>query len=174
MLKYLVSSYSGQLSIKAVGTIVGAVLLCLSLNIHAASKAPSFTLKDLGGQNISLDQFKGEVVYVDFWATWCPPCRKSFPWMEQMHKRYKDLGLKIVAISLDGKRGVIDKFLKDNPVSFMILQDPNGKIADAYKLKGMPSSYLIDRKGNIRITHAGFRDKDKAMLESSFKELLSE
>ncbi|MDH5328226.1 MAG: TlpA family protein disulfide reductase [Gammaproteobacteria bacterium] len=152
--------------------LIIVLLLLLSLGVQAA--APAFTLKDLNGQNVSLKQFKGEVVYLDFWATWCPPCRKSFPWMDQMHQRYKDLGLKIIAVSLDGKRDVIDKFLKENPVKFLILHDPDGKVADAYKLKGMPSSYLIDRQGNIRVTHAGFRDKDKSKLESSFKELLAE
>lgn len=149
-------------------------LFCLSLNAEAAKKAPDFNLKDLDGKTLNLANFKGEVVYLDFWATWCPPCRKSFPWMEQMHNRYKDLGLKIVAVSLDGKRSVIDKFLKANPVSFIILQDPKGQVADAYKLKGMPSSYLIDRNGNIRISHTGFRESDKTKLESSFKELLAE
>lgn len=173
MFKKLFSLQPNPSIIKTVA-ITFLTLLLVSANAEAAKKAPAFKLQGMDGQSLSLDQLKGEVVYLDFWATWCPPCRKSFPWMEQMHKRYKDLGLKIVAVSLDGKRGVITKFLKENPVSFTILQDPNGKIADAYKLKGMPSSYIIDRRGNIRVTHAGFREKDKAKLEASFKELLAE
>lgn len=150
------------------------VALLFSLNAEAANKAPPFSLKGMDGKSLSLDQLKGEVVYLDFWATWCPPCRKSFPWMEKMHNRYKDLGLKIVAVSLDGKRDIIDKYLKENPVSFTILHDPKSKVAEKYKLKGMPSSYLIDRRGNLRMSHTGFREKDKAELEAKFKKLLAE
>ena len=140
----------------------------------AVEKAPDFQLPQINGDTVQLSDLRGSVVYVDFWATWCPPCRESFPWMESMHQRYQDLGLQIVAISLDQKRDLIENFLKSHKASFTILQDSEGGSAEAFKVKGMPSSYLVDRKGNIRLRHAGFNDDDKAELESQIKQLLTE
>ena len=142
--------------------------------VSAAEKAPDFQLPKIDGGTVQLSNLRGNVVYVDFWATWCPPCRESFPWMESMYQRYQDFGLQIVAISLDQKRDLIENFLKDHKASFTISQDKEGGIAEAFKVKGMPSSYLVDRKGNIRLRHAGFNDSDKAELESQIKQLLTE
>jgi peroxiredoxin len=93
--------------------------------------------------------------------------------MEEMHERYKDLGFKVVAISLDTKRSVIDQFLEKMTTSFIIAHDPSGDSATQFKVKGMPSSYLIDRKGNIHMTHLGFNDKDKSKLEEEIKKLIA-
>jgi len=152
-----------------------AVLLCSLINIAwAADKAPDFQLPTLKGDKVNLSDFRGQVVYVDFWATWCPPCRESFPWMESMHQRYQDMGLKIVAISLDQESHLIENFLKAHEADFTILHDKKGTVAESYNVKGMPSSYLVDRKGNIRLRHAGFNEGDKADLESHIKKLLAE
>lgn len=139
----------------------------------AGKAAPGLTLKKLDNSSFKISDYKGDVVYVDFWATWCPPCRKSFPWMEEMNLRYKDLGFQIVAISLDTKRSVIDQFLEKMDTSFVIAHDPSGESATAFKVKGMPSSYLIDRKGNIHLTHLGFNAKDKSKLEDEIKSLIA-
>jgi len=155
-------------------SIVAFSLVCLFNIASAAEKAPDFQLPQINGDSVQLSSLRGSVVYVDFWATWCPPCRESFPWMESMHQRYQDLGLEIVAISLDQKRDLIENFLKSHKASFTILQDSEGGTAEAFKVKGMPSSYLVDRKGNIRVRHAGFNDDDKAELESQIKQLLTE
>ena len=146
----------------------------LSLSAQAAKKAPDFKLATTDGGTVALSQHRGEVVYVDFWATWCPPCRKSFPWMEKMHNKYSDLGLKIIAVSLDGKREVIDQFLKTMPASFTIAHDPQGKSAENFGLKGMPTSYLIDMKGNVHETHTGFKASDENKLEAKIKALLTQ
>lgn len=155
-------------------SIVTFLLFCCLNTVWAAEKAPDFQLPQIGGGSVQLSDLRGSVVYVDFWATWCPPCRESFPWMESMHQRYQDLGLQIVAISLDQKGDLIKNFLKSHKASFTILQDSEGGIAEAFKVKGMPSSYLVDRKGNIRVRHAGFNEDDKAELESEIKKLLTE
>ena len=152
-----------------------AVLLLFALcaNITMADEAaPSLSFKTLDNSSVKLSDFKGDVIYVDFWATWCPPCRKSFPWMEEMHQKYKDLGFKVLAVSLDTKRAVIDQFLEKMTANFTIAHDPTGESATAFKVKGMPSSYLVDRKGNIHLTHLGFNENDKAKLESEIKNLL--
>lgn len=142
--------------------------------VLAAQPAPNLTLKTLDNSEFKISDLKGEVVYVDFWATWCPPCRQSFPWMEEMHQRYSDLGFKIVAISVDNKRQVVDQFLKTMTTNFTIAHDPSGESASAFKVKGMPSSYLIDRKGNIHLAHEGFNDRDKAKLEAEIKNLIAQ
>jgi cytochrome c biogenesis protein CcmG/thiol:disulfide interchange protein DsbE len=140
----------------------------------AGDAPPDFTLPTLDGGTVQLSQHKGEVVYVDFWASWCAPCRKSLPWMEQMHEKYKDLGFTIIGVNMDGKKEVTEKFVKANNVTFTIARDPKGKIAAAYGVRGMPSSYLIGRDGNIHYSHEGFRNSDKARLEKIFKEALAQ
>ena len=145
----------------------------LANNAVASTKAPDLTLKKLDNTSFKLSDYRGDVLYVDFWATWCPPCRKSFPWMEEMNQRYKDLGFKVVAISLDTKRAVIDQFLETMTTNFVIAHDPSGDSATQFQVKGMPSSYLIDRKGNIHLTHLGFNSNDKAKLEEEIKKLIA-
>lgn len=147
------------------------IAACLSFMVARAEHAPDFTLPTTDG-NVSLSALRGNIIYVDFWATWCPPCRKSFPWMNEMQARYGKDGLKIVAISVDKEREPVDRFLKEMGTQFIIAFDPQGAIAEQYHLKGMPGSYLIDREGNLYLSHLGFRDKDKAVLEDEMKKLL--
>lgn len=164
---------SRMLKNKSALFIIFAALMFSTGATFAGQPAPDLSVKMLNNSSVKISDYKGEVVYVDFWATWCPPCRKSFPWMEEVHERYKDLGFKVLAISLDTKRSVIDQFLETMKVNFDIAHDPSGDSANAFKVKGMPSSYLIDRKGNIHMTHMGFNSNDKAKLESEIKNLLT-
>ena len=103
------------------------------------------------------DSIKGKVVLIDFWASWCEPCKQSFPVMESLHKRYSDRGLVIVAINLDEKRPDMEAFLKKNAASFIVMRDPDQKLVDKTGIATMPSSFLIDRDGKVRFTHTGFR-----------------
>jgi cytochrome c biogenesis protein CcmG/thiol:disulfide interchange protein DsbE len=154
-------------------TLFAALFLTFTLPGFAAEPAPDFSLPTFPDDaKVNLADYKGRVVYLDFWATWCPPCRKSFPWMDEMNARYKDKGLTIIAVSVDKKRELIEKFIKKMGPSFTIASDPSGDIAKAYKLRGMPSSYLIDRNGQLVKTHMGFRTKDKAKLETAIQALL--
>ena len=144
--------------------------LCL---VQAAEPAPALELKTLQGMTSHLADHKGQVVYLDFWATWCAPCRQSFPWMNEMHDKYKTQGLKIIAISLDEKTEQVEGFLQTLPAHFSIMIDSEGKSADLFKVRGMPSSYVIDRNGNIVGSHAGFRQKDTIKLEQMIKQALA-
>ena len=126
-----------------------AFMLGSNTPLLAAELAPDFTLPTSSGE-VSLASLKGKVVYLDFWASWCTPCRKSFPWMDELQKRHKDEGLVVLAVNLDKKAEYIDKFLGSMKPSFIIAFDPEGKVADKYELKGMPTSYVIDRKGQLR------------------------
>ena len=122
--------------------------------------------------DIAIKRLKGKVVYLDFWASWCKPCVKSFPWMQAMKTKYQDLGLEVVAINLDKNREQADDFLKKVEVDFIIAYDPAGNSAKTYELKGMPTSYLIGRDGKIYATHIGFREIDKPKLEQAIQKLL--
>lgn len=147
------------------------VLLCLTLTLSIpaarAADAPAFTLPDAQGTTVSLASLRGKVVLVDFWASWCLPCLKSFPWLSEMQAKYRDKGLVVVGINLDKSVADADKFLKRVPHGFTILYDPAGDTAKTYAVKAMPSSCLIDRKGGLALEHGGFRDGDKAALEAA-------
>lgn len=118
------------------------------------------------------EQYRGMVIYLDFWASWCDPCKKSFPWMQEMHKKYERMGLKVIAVNLDKKRVLADKFLKRHPADFPLLFDPSGDLADKYQLAGMPMSYIIDRLGVIRHRHIGYVPAMQANYEKQIFDLL--
>lgn len=147
-------------------------LLMFPLVVAAAQPAPNFKLPTFKS-DISLSAFRGKVVYVDFWASWCEPCRKSFPWMDEIQARYGK-NLKVIAINLDQKREDATGFLKKLNPKFTVAFDPAGKIAEAYRVKGMPSSYLIDQRGNIVSSHTGFRGSDKEKLELQIEKLITQ
>lgn len=138
-----------------------------------AGEAPAFQLPT-GKGDISLDKLQGKVVYLDFWASWCSPCRKSFPWMNAMQSKYKDKGLVVVAVNLDKSKDKADEFLNEFDRSFVVAFDPEGKTAENYKVMGMPSSYLIDRNGQIHLSHIGFRQSDTDKLENTIRALLAQ
>jgi cytochrome c biogenesis protein CcmG, thiol:disulfide interchange protein DsbE len=136
------------------------------------NQAPDIDLPGLDG-NIQLDRFKGNVIYLDFWASWCLPCKKSFPWMHDIKQAYADQGFEVVAVNLDKDRELADEFLRQMDVNFQVAFDESGQSASQYKLRGMPSSYLIGRDGKVYASHIGFRDNDKEKLEQAIKNLLS-
>jgi cytochrome c biogenesis protein CcmG/thiol:disulfide interchange protein DsbE len=157
--------------------IAWGLLLVTGLAWHAlasaAEPASAFSLPTDTGE-ISLSQLQGQVVYVDFWASWCVPCRKSFPWMNDLHARYGKQGLTIIAINLDTERGLSAKFLEKYPAQFVVAYDPQGAVAEAYRVAGMPTSYLINRQGQLHSTHQGFREDDMAPLEAEIRALLTQ
>jgi cytochrome c biogenesis protein CcmG/thiol:disulfide interchange protein DsbE len=138
-----------------------------------AAEAPAFQLPT-GEGTVSLDKLQGKVVYLDFWASWCTPCRKSFPWMNAMQSKYKDKGFVVVAVNLDKSKNKAQEFLNEFDRSFVVAFDPEGKTAERYKVMGMPSSYLIDRNGQIHLSHIGFRESDTDKLENKIRALLTQ
>jgi len=136
------------------------------------SQAPQINLPGIEG-NVQLEKLKGKVVYLDFWASWCVPCKKSFPWLHEIKQSYADQGFEVIAVNLDKDRKLADEFLQVMDVNFMVAFDESGESASRYKLKGMPSSYLIGRDGKLYASHIGFREKDKAKLEQAIKKLLA-
>ncbi|WP_229256873.1 choice-of-anchor D domain-containing protein [Duganella lactea] len=133
--------------------------------------APAFALEGPQGA-VKLEQYRGKLVYVDFWASWCGPCRQSFPWMNEMQARYGDKGLQIVGINVDAKTDDARNFLTGTPAKFVIGFDPSGTAPRAYGVKGMPSSVLIGPDGKVLYEHSGFRADDRAALESRIQAAL--
>jgi thiol-disulfide isomerase/thioredoxin len=117
---------------------------------------------------------KGKVIYLDFWASWCGPCRKSFPWMNSIQKKYQQQDLVIISVNVDNNKKLADEFLAEVPANFNVFYDPKGKVARKFKLKGMPSSYIIDRSGKMVSAHVGFSESKKIKYEQELKILLSQ
>jgi len=157
---------------KTISFIIFAFILLTQNSFAALNQAPAIDLPGTAG-NVQLSSFKGKVVYLDFWASWCEPCKKSFPWMHEMKATYEAQGFEIVAVNLDKDRKLADEFLKAVDVNFKVAFDESGESASRYKLRGMPSSYLIDREGKVYASHIGFRDNDKSELEQAIKDLLN-
>jgi cytochrome c biogenesis protein CcmG, thiol:disulfide interchange protein DsbE len=124
--------------------------------------------------DLDLNAYRGKVVYLDFWASWCGPCKQSFPWMETLKDAYGRQGLTVIAVNLDMDRADADKFLERFRPTFEVRFDPKGELAALYKVRAMPSSVLIDRHGVTRFTHEGFRPIDGAAYEVQLQELLAE
>ncbi|MCW9014758.1 MAG: TlpA family protein disulfide reductase [Gammaproteobacteria bacterium] len=153
--------------------IVSFFLLSFNMAYAEFPKAPDLLLETTDG-SIQLSSLKGKIVYLDFWASWCKPCKKSFPWLNEIKYLYKDQGLEVLAINLDKDRAAANKFLQQMPANFPVAFDANGKSAASFQVTGMPSSYLIDRKGFIRERHIGFRVKDIRKKEQAIEKLLAE
>lgn len=151
---------------------LSAALLALAalpaIPAHALGKgeaAPGFELQGPQGP-VQLAAFRGKVVYVDFWASWCGPCRQSFPWMNQMQAKYGARGLQVIGVNLDASSADATQFLVGSPAQFAIAYDPQGATPRGYGIKGMPSSVLIGPDGKVLSEHAGFREADRAELEA--------
>jgi cytochrome c biogenesis protein CcmG, thiol:disulfide interchange protein DsbE len=134
--------------------------------------APALALPTAGGETVALDALRGKVVYVDFWASWCGPCRKSFPWMAEMQKKYGPSGFTVVAVNVDKKRPDAERFLQSTPAQFTVVYDPAGTTPSAWNVKAMPTSFVVDAKGNVAVIESGFRDENVAELEGRIKTLV--
>ena len=137
--------------------------------------AGAIELSELDGSPVSsMQQLEGKVLLVDFWASWCTPCRKSFPWLNAIQQRHAAEGLVVVAVNEDTERSDATQFLQQVPAQFAVLYDKAGALAQQYQLMGMPSSFLIDKKGQIRYRHIGFKQADIAGYETQIRQLLAE
>lgn len=154
------------------GVVVLTALLALpAAAIEVGDLAPDF---DLAGRlaAVRLSDYKGQTVYLDFWASWCGPCKQSFPWMNDMQSRYGPHGLHVVGVNVDQKTGDANAFLRGSPANFDIAFDPAGKAPRTYAIKSMPTSVLIGPDGKVLRVHSGFRAEDRTQLEQHIKQAL--
>lgn len=135
--------------------------------------AASFELPTATG-TVALDGLRTKVVLVDFWASWCGPCRQSFPWLSTMSQRYGENGLVVVAINLDKDRGLAETFLRQFSPPFIVAFDPAGKTAEAFNVTAMPSSFLVSRSGHVVYSHAGFDLRDTEKIEKQIQDQIKE
>lgn len=124
--------------------------------------------------SLDLARHRGRVVIVDFWASWCKPCRQSIPWLNALRQRYGADGLTIIGVNVDAERRDADRFLEAVPIEFEVVFDPEGDLAKQFKVQAMPTSYVIDRGGRIVATHLGFREAKKDENEAAIKALLDQ
>jgi thiol-disulfide isomerase/thioredoxin len=148
---------------------------CLTANAtDVGQSAPQFTLPTLqADQPTALKQYAGKVIYLDFWASWCAPCRTSFPLLNKLHEKLKAKGFEVVGINLDEDKANAEKFLKEFPVSFTVLRDAKGEWADKFVVESMPTSFIIDKQGLVQNIHHGFASDDIKELEEKITQLLA-
>jgi thiol-disulfide isomerase/thioredoxin len=141
--------------------------------ISPGEPAPALELQQLGSsEQLELKGLRGKIVYVDFWASWCGPCRKSLPLYEALHNKLPSERFKILAVNLDEKVEDAERFLKRNPVSYTVLLDPSGNSAARWSVKAMPTSYLVDADGTLAFIYAGFKASHIGEIENDIKTLL--
>ena len=147
-----------------------------ALAVEPGAAAPALSAPRLGEprQTVSLEALRGKVVYVDFWASWCVPCRLSMPTLDRLHRKLSARGFAVVGINKDATLADAQRFLARVPVGFSLAQDEQDAIAKAFDVKAMPSGYLIDRRGTVRKVHRGFTAETAAALEKEVEELLKE
>ena len=140
----------------------------------SSGPAPQFTLDSRAGPKISLAQYKGQVVMLNFWASWCGPCRQEMPLLENIYKKYNKLGFTLIGVNVEPDSTAAEGFLKQTPVSFPVIYDKDSTVSKAYEVSGMPSTVIIDRKGNIRVLHRGYKPGDENEYLDSIRTLVRE
>jgi cytochrome c biogenesis protein CcmG, thiol:disulfide interchange protein DsbE len=143
------------------------LLMALAVGRPLSAGVPAVDDLDLSG-------YRGKVVIVDFWASWCGPCRQSFPWLNAMHSRYAAHGLVVIGVNVDRDRADATRFLRDVPAQFELRYDPDGALATRYQLPGMPTSLVFDRSGELVNTHVGFRQALREEREAELNRLLAQ
>jgi cytochrome c biogenesis protein CcmG/thiol:disulfide interchange protein DsbE len=145
-------------------TLLVALMLIASMLAIESSRAADSTL--------NLNDHRGQVVLLDFWASWCVPCRRSFPWMSQMQEKYGEQGLVIIGVNMDASAEDAAAFLHEYPAQFTIVSDPDGDLARRFEVEAMPSSYIIGRDGAVVASHMGFQVKKTDEYEEQIRQVL--
>ena len=145
-----------------------------TLLLTCALALASLTSAKANSPALDLQQYAGKVVVIDFWASWCTPCRKSFPWLNTMQAKYADQGLVVIGVNVDEELAAAKEFLRDVPAQFQIHYDTSGQLAKKYEVLAMPSSYILDRQGNLVKTHLGFKSRNIAEYEKILVEQLNQ
>jgi thiol-disulfide isomerase/thioredoxin len=151
-------------------------LMCVSLAGAAAVKgpAPNFTLKSMSGKNLKLSEMTGNVVLINFWASWCGPCREEMPLLNALHKKYAPLGFTVLGVNVEEQLDGARDFLSNVPVDFPILLDNTNKVSRQYKVVAMPTTVVVDRDGNMRYLHEGYKPGDEKKYRQMVKKLVRE
>ena len=139
-----------------------------------AGPAPDFTLKNVGGSNLRLSEFRGEVVMINFWASWCAPCRQEMPLLDELYTQYQPMGFTILGVNVEEDSTKARQLLKNIPVNFPVLFDNSSDVSKLYNVVAMPSTVLVDRDGNIRYLHQGYKPGYEESYQQQVRELIKE
>lgn len=140
--------------------------------LQAGANAPEIGLEDQNGAQVRMSELRGKVVVVDFWASWCGPCRQEIPFLNELQAEFGD-DLVIIGVNLDRDEDNMEEFLEDNPMNFRVVHDEGQRVAARYRPERMPSSYIVDRQGVVRHVHLGFEASDRAEFRAHVAELIS-
>lgn len=152
-------------------------LLLMSLGASAAmidGKAPDFTLKNMKGENVKLSEHQGEVVMINFWASWCAPCRQEMPILNDLYRKYRDAGFTLLAVNVEEDTKGAKKMARDLRVVFPVLFDTTNEVSKKYDVQAMPSTILVDRDGNLRYLHRGYLPGYEDEYHKQVRELMRE
>ncbi len=155
-------------------TIILSISVSYAASEKLSGKAPNFTLKSRSGKNIKLSELRGQVVMLNFWASWCGPCRKEMPILEKIHKKYKRLGFTLLGVNVEENSRDAKNYLKDVKVTFPILFDNRQRVSKLYNVSAMPTTVIIDRNGNKRFLHKGYKAGYENDYKKQIKKLLRE
>lgn len=161
---------------KAWHGMIAAVVLATSA-VSAGlkqSSAPDFTLKSNEGENIRLSEYRGEVVLINFWASWCGPCRQEMPVLSELHDKYHALGFTVLGVNVEADTRKARKLLQDLPVSFPVVFDSDSVVSKQYDVVAMPSTVLVDRDGNMRYLHKGYKPGLEDVYQQQVRDLVRE
>jgi len=158
------------------GIALAAMFASAALAASSSGPAPGFQLSGRGGKNIDLAQFKGQVVMINFWATWCVPCRQEMPLLEDIYKKYKPMGFTMLAVNVEPDSKEAEAWLAklSKPVTFPVAFDVDSKVSKLYKVETMPSTVIVDRKGNVRALHRGYKAGDENFYLTQIRTMLKE
>jgi thiol-disulfide isomerase/thioredoxin len=159
MFKLISKRHASWLSLSAAVISMTLLLPNAALAVEAGKPLPALGMSEIQAT-------KGQYIYIDYWASWCGPCRQSFPWMNAMQAKLGSKGLKVVAVNVDAKRADADKFLTHTPAQFTIAYDPLGESAKKLAIKTMPTSMLVSPEGRVVFVHSGFRTEETGQLEA--------
>lgn len=163
-----------MLKLLRVTHLAALLALVFSYAALAADAAPDFTLKSSTGENVRLAEQRGKVVMLNFWASWCAPCRQEMPLLNNIYKKYQPMGFELYGVNVEQDVEDAKKMLKDYSLSFTILFDPESKLSSLYNVDAMPTSVIIDKKGNIRYVDRGYKPGDEEKYRSQIMELIRE
>ncbi|QFU77225.1 TlpA family protein disulfide reductase [Halioglobus maricola] len=155
-------------------TLALSLSCSLALALTEDGPAANFTLKSADGSNMRLSEHRGEVVLINFWASWCGPCRQEMPELERLQQQYHDLGFTVFGINVEQDREAADRTLKDIPVTFPVLFDVENTVSETYGVDAMPATVLVDRNGVIRFAHRGYKPGYEQLYEEQIRALLRE
>ena len=159
---------------------IAAIIAAAALTLPAlaadptGAPAPQFTLTARSGANVSLGQYRGQVVMLNFWASWCGPCRQEMPLLDSIYTKYKRMGFTLIGVNVEPDSKSANDWLKQTPVSFPILYDKESKVSKMYDVEGMPSTVIIDRAGKVRALHRGYKPGDENEYLDSIRTLVRE